>query len=367
MYDVWLEVSKKALEHNYKALRKNIAKDVKICAVVKANAYGHDIITAAKTFVDLGCDFLAVTHFSEAERIRESGIKAKILLYIPVSYCNLEKAIFSNISLTATCIEDVKNISNVATQIGRIANIHIKIDSGTGRSGIYSGDILYMFEEIKKVSNINVEGIYTHFARPGDIDIKFTLSQFEAFTDILDILKKNGYKYGIAHACNSAAAVRFSNMHLDMVRLGTILYGQFPSIYSKNDNIELVNTWKLKCRICQIREFKQGTNIGADDEFVAKKDMTVAVLPIGYSDGYTLISESKAYKIEPIRYFMKKYFNKQYVYINGNKCNVAGRICMQMCMVDITDIKDDVKLDDVVNIPCTMSLINPLIPRILID
>ena len=364
-HDIWVEISREAMENNFKALRKKVSSKAKICAVVKANGYSHGIDISSQIFSGAGCDYLGVTHFSEAIEIRNSGINTKTLMFMPISYSNIEEAVSADLDFTVSNINNAKDINQIAVKSNKIANIHVKVDTGMGRLGVYSNEITELFNELKSLENINIAGIYTHFARSGELDIKFTCQQFSKFERILNNLKRDNFNYGTAHVCNSSASLRFPDMHLDMVRIGTALYGQFPSVYAKQGAVELQNTWKLKCKICEIRNLPVGSTVGYGSEFIARKPMKVAVISIGFADGYTMVPDSLIYRIEPLRYFIKKYSNRYHVFINGQKCDILGRIGMQMCIVNITGTNIDI--NDTAEIPTMRLPVPSSIPRIIIQ
>ena len=363
-HDVWVEISKENMTSNFHSLRKKVSPNTKICAVVKANGYSHGTVESAKIFSDAGCDYLGVTHFSEAKEIRENNITTKILLFMPISRFNLKEAISLDLNITVSNIKELEIINETAKSMKKTAYIHVKIDTGMGRIGVYANEAVELFQAIETMDNIKTAGIYTHFARSGELDIAFTKRQFSIFETVLTTLKRYNFNYGIAHACNSSATLRFPNMHMDMVRIGTALYGQFPSVYAKQRDVDLKNTWELKCRICEIRHLNAGSTIGYGSEFIAKKPMKVAVISIGFAHGYTLIPESLIYRIEPLRYFIKKYSRHYQVKINNQNCDILGRIGMQMCIANITGIES--KIDDTVTIPSMRLPVPSSIPRVIV-
>jgi len=364
MYDVWVDVSKNALINNYKSIRNYVSDKVKICCVIKANAYSHDLVQTAKIFEAEGCDYFGVTHIDEAIVIREAGINIPILLFMPVSVSRLEEAINYNFDLTVASIFDAENINEIATKLDKVVNIHIKIDTGMGRLGVLQANVFDLFDVVGKLKTLKIIGTYTHFTHSGDINLKYTNKQFNQFKNITNSLKRRHINCGMLHCSNSSAIARFPNMHLDMVRCGTMLFGQFPSIYAKNSSIRLENTWNLKARVVAIRHLPPGTTIGYGSEYTVHKDITAAVVSVGFAHGFTLIPESLIYRIEILRYLIKKYTHKYTVTICDTKCPIIGRIGMQMSVVDISEIKDKVKVDDEVCVPCMRLPVDSGIPRV---
>ncbi|MBQ9359169.1 MAG: alanine racemase [Abditibacteriota bacterium] len=366
MNDIWVEVSREGLRHNYSVIRGLLAPETRLCCVVKSNGYGHGIVEAGRIFSEAGCDYLAVTHIYEAEILRKAGITTDILVFMNPSRDDVAQALELRLELTVSNPKDAENIDAAAAAMGVVAPVHVKVDTGMGRLGQKPGSITELFNGISGMKNIRVAGIYTHFARSGELDIKFTVQQFTKFQNVLTDLKRNGFDYGLAHCCNSGAALRFPDMHLDMVRVGTSLYGQFPSIYAKKDGIELRNTWKLCCRVCEIKELLPGDTVGYGSEFVARRPMVCAVISAGFGDGFTMIPEALVYRMEPLRYFAKKYFRKRYVRIGRRNADILGKVAMQMTIVDITDFADEVAIDDRVELDSMRLPVDYYIPRVIV-
>ncbi|MBO4548054.1 MAG: alanine racemase [Abditibacteriota bacterium] len=366
MHDIWVEVRRDALENNYGVIRGLLSKGTRLCCVVKSNGYGHGIAEVSRVFADLGADYLAVTHIDEARMIREAGIGTPILVFMNPAACNIAEALELGLELTVSSERDAVNISRAAADLGKTARVHVKVDTGMGRLGVRPGAVTELFRSMSGLRNTEVAGIYTHFARSGELDIKFTQQQFARFRDALTDLKRHGFDYGLAHCCNSGAALRFPDMHMDMVRVGTSLYGQFPSIYAKKDHITLQNTWQLCCRVCEIKELLPGDTVGYGSEFVAKRPMTCAVISAGFGDGFTMIPEALVYRMEPLRFLAKKRFRKRNVRIAGAEAAVLGKVAMQMTIVDITDIRDRVHIDDRVELDSMRIPVNSLVPRVII-
>ncbi len=364
--DIWVEVNKEGLVHNFRTLRNFVNKETKFCCVLKANAYGHDLVQTAKLLSQENVDYFGLTHLDEALLLRNNNINTPILLFMPVTESRIKEAINFNIDLTCASMFDAQNIVKVAENINRDAHIHIKIETGMGRLGVLQSEVYDLFDYIKEHPRLKVVATYTHFTHSGDINIKYTLNQFKLFQNITNLLKKRQYDIGFLHCANSAATLRFPQMQLDMVRCGTVLFGQFPSIYSKTGGVELKPTWTLKARVVAVRELPSGSTVGYGSEFTTTRPTKTAVVACGFAHGYTLVPESIIYRIEIFRYILKKYFRKQFLTINGKQYPVIGRVSMQMTVLDITDAKEEIKVNDEVVIPCMRLPANSLIPRIFI-
>ena len=365
--DIWVEVNKTNLIHNYRTLRNYINKDAKFCAVLKANAYGHDLVQTAKVLSEENVDYFGLTHLDEALEVRHAGVDTPILLFMPVTESRIKEAICHNVELTCASLFDAKNICKVAENINKDAHIHIKVETGMGRLGVLQSEIFELFDYINEHERLKVISTYTHFTQSGDINVRWTHNQYKIFAQITELLKKRGYDIGFVHCANSAATLRFQEYQLGMVRCGTILFGQFPSAYAKVEGVNLKPTWQLKARVVAVRHLLTGSTVGYGSEYSTNRDTKTAVVACGFSHGYTLMPESLIYRIEPIRYFMKKYFRKQTMKIKGKEYPVIGRVSMQMTVLDITDAKEEIKVNDEVVIPTMRLPVQATIPRIFVD
>ncbi|MBQ0105229.1 MAG: alanine racemase [Armatimonadetes bacterium] len=295
--DIWVEVSKNALIHNHRTLKNYISEKTKLCCVLKANAYSHDLIQTAKLLEKEKADYFGLTHLDEALEVRHSGVNTPIILFMPVAENRIKEAISHNIDMTCASLFDAENINRVAENINRDAHIHIKIETGMGRLGILQAETEEVFQFINSHPRLKVEGTYTHFTHSGDSNVKFTNNQFSLFQRITTHLKRKQYNLGMLHCSNSGATLRFPHMQLDMVRCGTALFGQFPSVYTKVEGVELKHTWTLKARIVAIRNLPPGQTVGYCGEYTTPKNTKTAVIACGFSHGYTLVPESLVYRM----------------------------------------------------------------------
>ncbi len=329
---VWAEINLDNLAHNIKEVRKYVDKNALVMAVIKANGYGHGAVEISRTFLDNGADRLAIAILSEGIELRKGNITESILIlgYTPPTL--YKKVIEYNLIQTIYNYEDAEILSNTAVELNKRVTIHIKIDSGMGRLGFLPKE--KSIEDIVKISklpNIYIEGIFTHFAKADEIDKSYTKKQFEAFTHIIDELEKKGLTIPIKHASNSAGIMEFPDYNLNMVRAGIMLYGFYPSDEVKKENIELKPAMTLKAKVSHIKIIPKGTGVSYGQIFIADKETKIATLPIGYADGFSRLFNGKAE-----------------VFINGKMAKVVGKICMDQCMIDITDIDDVIVGDEVV-------------------
>ena len=326
-----MEISKSALIHNIKAFRDLVGKDVVLAPTVKANAYGHGLIDCAKEFIKAGVDYLCVNALFEARQLRDAGIKISILIigYTPLS--DLEAAIQLKCDFVVYNFETIKKVGT----IGRRANVHLKIETGNHRQGIRLEDIGVASDMLNKYMNINVAGVSTHFANLEDkINHHYAIYQLKRFKKAIKIIKEGGHTPHYIHCANSAATILLPEAHFNFVRLGISVYGLWTSEKTEKAAIKAgINmalkpalTWKSV--IAQVKDIKKGALVGYGCTYEMSKNGKIAVIPIGYYDGY-----------------VRAMSNKGYVLIKGNKVPVIGRVCMNMIMVDISDIPN-VKLED---------------------
>ena len=314
---------------NYHAIKNKIGENTKICCVVKADGYGHGAVELAKLYSELNCDYFAVSNLDEALELRDAGITEPILIlgYTPANRCvDLSE---HNISQAVYGLDYAKMLSDECVNAGVTCKIHIKCDTGMSRLGFMCQQFPrdeYSIEEIKtacQLDNLISEGIFTHFAVADECEDgrEYTKRQYEAFSYTVDTLKSQGVNFEITHCSNSGAILDYSEMKLDMVRAGIILYGFAPSGKLK-DKLDLEPIMRLKTMVSYVKEIKKGTTVSYGRTFTADRDMKIATVPVGYADGY-------------IRTFAKD----GYMFIKGQKAKIIGRICMDQTMLDVTDIE----------------------------
>jgi len=326
---VWAEINLDNLAHNMREVKKSVKEGTLITAVVKANAYGHGSINAAKTFLKNGADRLAVATLSEAIELRKAGIDVPILIlgYTPVSQYSL--AIEYDITQAMYNLESARAFSQAAKKLNKTGYVHIKIDSGMGRIGFLPTDeSVNDIIEISKLPNVNVEGIFTHFATADEKDKTYTYTQYERFMSVINKLEERGLSIPVKHISNSAAIIDIPEFNLNMVRAGIMLYGYYPSDEVNKERVKLLPAMSLKARISHIKTVPKDTGISYGQIFVTNRESKIATIPIGYADGFTRMLSSKGE-----------------AYINGKMVPIVGRICMDQCMLDVTEV-DDVKVGD---------------------
>jgi len=294
-------------------------------AVVKADGYGHGSCEVAKAALDAGAAWLGVATVQEGVKLREAGIQAPTLILSPVFEEEFETLLLNNLAAPFFSFEACEKISNLAARLGKTANIHITIDTGMNRIGFNAQNADIVVSEILAISalpNINIEGIYTHFAASADNE-EFTHTQFARFSNIVQLLDEAGLHIPIKHTANSGATLYHPECHLDMVRCGIILYGLSPCSTPDGAQKLMELGFKpiaaLKSRVSQVKTVKKGESVGYSRTYYAQDDITVATVPIGYADGIS-----------------RHLSNKGKVLINGHICDIIGTVCMDQLMVNAT-------------------------------
>ncbi len=309
------EVDLTALSHNYRSMRTLLSENVRIAGIVKANAYGHDLVSIAKKLEQLGVDYLGVANIHEAKSLRKNNIKCPILVMGKTFEEDYDIAVKNDITLTIFDLEDARKLNLNASYDNKIAKIHIKFDSGFNRLGYK--EISKLIDDVIEIRNyefIEIEGLFTHLALK---DASSDDEQFDKFDEVLKKLKELQIHIPIKHACDSIGAIAYPSKHYNMVRLGAILYGYC----SRKTPFDLKPAMSFKTNISQIKTIETGEGVGYDYLFVATRRTTLAVLPVGYADGLP-----------------RNLSDTGFVVIGGEKAPIIGLMCMDQCMVDVTDI-----------------------------
>lgn len=322
---VWKEIKLDAVKNNVKNIRGLLKDGVRLLAVIKADAYGHGAVEVAQSLLfDGGADYFGVATYGEAEQLRRAGINTPVLILGAVFDDEYAELVKDDITLTVFDFDTAKKLSDTAKNLGKTAKIHIKIDTGMARIGFLpSEDAVEEIIKISKLDGIEIEGMFSHFAKADEADKMPTRVQFEKFMFIKNELLKRGIKIPICHICNSAGIIDFPEYHLDMVRSGIITYGYYPSDFVNKDALKLESAMSFKSRVVHIKTVEKGTSVSYGGTFTAKEKMKIATVSAGYADGYSRLLSNKADVI-----------------INGVRCRVLGRVCMDQLMVDATHLKN---------------------------
>ncbi|MCE5312241.1 MAG: alanine racemase [Nitrospiraceae bacterium] len=313
---VTADIDLDALSHNFRKI-KGLTSGSPVFAVVKADAYGHGAVEISKRLVAEGAERLAVAFTSEARLLRNAGITAPVIVLFDPDPAD---AVSLDIIPVVHNLKSGRLVSAEAARRGVQLNVHLKIDTGMGRLGIYPED-MDTITEIASLPNIRVEGFMSHFSEADLSDLSFAREQISRFRMLKQRLSESRLKPKYFHLANSAAVINLPEAHMDAVRPGIMLYGYSPF---ESNGTGLIPVMKASVKVHSVRRVKSGTPISYGRTFIAKRDSVIAVVGIGYADGYR-----------------RSFSNNADVLINGRRAPVAGRICMDLCMADVTDIVRD--------------------------
>lgn len=332
----WAEVDLDAIAHNIREIRRITEPKSQIMAVVKADAYGHGVMETVHTLLENGADRLAVATLSEGEQLRNHGVTAPILILGASDSDSVSDLIDFDIIPTVFDYDFAKSLSDAALEKKKTAKIHIKIDTGMSRIGFVASDAdnTKIIDEIVKIYQlpyIEIEGIFSHFATSDETDSAYTYLQYDRFMKVVSLLEERGIKIPIKHICNSAGIMMYPNMHLDMVRPGIILYGMYPSNEVDKSRLSLIPAMTLKAGITYVKEVQEGRGVSYGKEYITEGVTKIATVPIGYADGY-----------------LRKLAKSGKMLVKDTEVPVIGRICMDQCMIDVTNVHNINKGDEAI-------------------
>lgn len=326
----WIEINLNILKNNYDFIRKKIGNKTKIAAVVKANAYGHGAVQVAKKLAELGADYFCVGSPEEGLELRNAGIKRPILVLAEILEEQYQEIIEADLIQTVASENTLYSLNKFAKKNNRIIKIHLKIDTGMGRIGFFPQEIPKIYQKAKELNNVKVRGLFSHFASADSKNKAFAEKQLFRFKEAISCLEtleaKNTKKLEL-HIANSAAIIDLPESSFDIVRPGIIIYGLLPSKELKNQaNLKPLLSFKTK--IVEIRKLPANSPLSYGSTYKTKKEEKIAVLPIGYKDGYPRLLS-----------------NKGEVLIKGQRAPIRGKVCMGQVLVSIEEI-ENVELGD---------------------
>ncbi len=307
------EVDLDKLVANYRRIGE-IVRDRKVIAVIKADAYGHGAVKVAQRLEREGVYALGVAYLSEAIELREAGIRSRIIVFFDND--NIDEHV--RYGLVPVIFDEslIEGFKEAAKRHGRPIDVHIKIDTGMGRVGLLAHNCVKKIDDLSRVKELTISGIMSHFSDADLKDRSFAQTQLSQFTDIVTSLRDRGFNM-MSHIANSAGIMTYPESHLDAVRPGLMLYG-----YSPVEDVDgLLPVMKLKTRLISLRRVPSGTPISYGRTFITKRTSLIGVMPVGYADGYSRLFSGKAS-----------------VVVNGRKAPVVGRVCMDLTMIDLTEI-----------------------------
>ncbi len=331
----WIEISRSNLDHNVKVFRDLVGKDRILCPAVKANAYGHGLTVCGPLMVESGADWLGVNALFEALDLRQSGVNAPIYImgYIPLE--ELPVAVENGFHFVVYNTETLHELALITRKLQRPALTHLKVETGIHRQGVHADELDEVLDLYRNNPLITMEGVAAHFANIEDTtDHSFAELQLKNFENITESIRKEGFEPKYIHTANTAATILFPKTHFTMVRTGVGNYGMWPSNETyvsalqegKKIVLKPVMTWKTK--VAQVKKVKAGSYVGYGCTYKTGRDSRIAILPVGYYDGYD-----------------RKLSNNGYVLLRGKRARLCGRVCMNMIMVDVTDIPE-VRIED---------------------
>jgi alanine racemase len=314
------EISLGNLRNNLEIVRSLIRREVKIMAMVKANAYGHGLYEISRELVKCGVEYLGVAFLEEGMFLRKCGITAPVLVLGAINVDQISDFIENNIEITSSSIDKSKAIDGVAKRLGKTAGVHLKIDTGMERIGVHWYNAEKFIEESYGLGSIEIKGVCSHLAK-SESDPEFTLEQLRRFDSVLNMMVKRNFPAGIVHMANSAAIINDVNSHYGMVRPGIMLYGYNPNGYlpgKEFNSKKLKPVMTLKTKVAFFKVVPENTGISYGHSYITRYKTRIITLPVGYGDGY-----------------FRQLSNRGEVMIRGKKYPVVGNVCMDQCMVDI--------------------------------
>lgn len=342
-HTAWAEINLQAIKDNIKQLQLSVNPKTTVMAVVKANAYGHGLVKVAQTAVNTRIKYLGVSRFHEAVELRENGISVPILIFGYTYPENIEQLCNYDLTQTLFSLDMARRFSAAASKIKKNLKVHLKIDTGMGRLGLCIPQLKdrsikqsYFSKAIKDITTIaalphlNIEGIFTHFAKADDHNSNYTKLQFDLFCEYLDTLSTKKLSIPIKHAANSAAILDLPETHLDMVRAGLAIYGLYPTL-KHTAKIKLKPAMEIKAIIIQLKKVPKDFKVSYGTTYCTKKPTTIATIPIGYADGYHRALSSKGKML-----------------IHDRKAPVVGKVCMDITMLDVGRIPNVAEGDEVI-------------------
>jgi alanine racemase len=322
----WLEIDLGAIQNNIRLLRQKLSKPV--MAVVKANAFGHGIIPSSKAALAGNAEWLGVARIEEALQLREAGIQAPVLVFGYTAPCKVKDAAGNSIRLTVYDVGIAQAYNEEALRCGAVLKVHVKVDTGMGRLGLFPNQAVNFLQTLAGMKGLEIEGIFTHFARADEPEQQTTQEQINRFTDIIWEIEKMGLRPPWVHADNSAGSLNFPQASHDLIRTGIVVYGLSPSSSRPlPDGYRAALSFKAK--LVSIKEFPPGSGISYSHRYVTYKTEKIGVIPVGYADGLRRVSGNE-------------------VLIRGVRVPVVGNVCMDQCMIQLEKVPDAQIGDEVV-------------------
>ena len=329
----WVEINLSNLDHNIKALKNKIGADREIFGIIKADGYGHGAYEVSRVLKENGVKTFGVATLEEAVDLREKGVKEEIVLVALTPNMYADVIVKYDITPVTCSYENALAISEEAKKAGKTISGFVVVDSGMGRIGFLPDDP-DSISEIKKIaslSNFKIRGLFSHFATAGDADTSYANEQEHVYAGFHKKLKEAGIDIGFCTLANSGAIMQLQNSFYDAVRPGILIYGCYPSDEINREDLAIKPVMSVKATIVQLKKIKPGVSIGYGRRFIAKRESLIATINVGYADGYPRLYSPNAKVI-----------------VNGAVVPLAGTICMDQCMIDVTDAPGVKQGDEVI-------------------
>ncbi len=320
-----------AFRSNYRVVRSLVGHDVKVMPIVKANAYGHGMVPLSRAAIEEGAAMLGVARSTEAFSLRSAGIRHRTVIFEVVPPDHEEQCLQEECDLTVTSEQTARRIDATARRLGKVARVHVKIDTGMGRLGIPFEQANDVVPSVARLPNLSIEGIYSHFATSESLDPSFAREQLDRFRTVLSSLRAAGITPPLVHMANSGAIINFPEAHFGMVRPGLLLYGFVPRRGMRGETM-LKPVLSLRSVVTQVKTVAAGTTISYGRRYTAPRQTRIATIPIGYADGYSRLLS-----------------NRGSILINGRRYTIAGTVCMDHVMADV-GMEGSVKEGDLVTL-----------------
>lgn len=368
MAAIWIDIDLDAVAANYREVTSLIRPAARCMAVVKADAYGLGAVEVARTLAAEGCEAFAVTTVEEGLNLRRHGLEGLILVLGPTLPQEWRKAIEGGLQLSLADRQSISRLDELCRQEGLKAAVHLKLETGMGRTGMRPEELPEVAELLLKASHLEVAGVYTHFARAAQRDHSYTRGQYEKFRDGVAALERYGIKSQWKHVCNSAAFLDYPEYHHDFVRIGTLLIGHMPGP-GFGRQLTLKDPWAAKAKVLYVHRVPKGTYVGYQSIYKTKTETTLAVIGAGYADGFGVVPHFVPQGLwDLLKIFVKNTaalfgvtLGTEKIKVHGQTVPVAGKIGMQLTVLDLGQLES--LPGDEVEIPLRRTLANPRLLR----
>lgn len=363
--DKWVEIDLNKLKHNVRALQSYFK--VPVMAVLKQNAYGLGAVKVGNFLEKLGIQYFAVTHVKEGIELREGGVRSPVLIFAPP--CRDREDLISlwryNLTPSIYSLDFAETLNHYALDMDKPIDAHIKVDTGMGRMGFAPEEIINAAERLKELRGLRYKGIFTHYSNAFEKEMDYTKKQMDTFLTLVNQLENTGLKIPVKYSANSMAALKFPETHMDMVNIGSAFLGN--SII--NPGVPLQKVYRCRVRVLQVRTLKKRSYVGYSNTYRTKKDTNIAVLPIGYTDGFGLQKKIDSFRvvdfIRQLYHLLKDFIKPGYnIFFNGKPLKILGKTSMQLTVVETGDLP--VQPGDVVDVDLSPLVASARLERVYV-